>query len=343
VALSEAAQARLARWIERALPAEDVAILRCDRLTGGAIQENVALDLKIRGGPRHGSHELVLRTDAPSGLPISWNRLQEFAILKVAYAAGVTVPEPWLASEDDSIIGRPFALMGRVRGEARGARLVRDPAIGDFGDALAEQLGRELARLHRVEPPVPSLSFIPVPQSPPALARIEELRRHLDELGALEPVLEWGLRWAERHAPATPRLSLVHADFRTGNYMVENGRLTAVLDWEFAWFSDPTEDLGWLLARCWRFGAYERECGGIGSREALLRGYEAESGQKVERGLLPYWELMATLRWGVVALMQADRHYSGREVSLELALTSHVVPALEQDVLDYIDLLEGQA
>ena len=72
-------------------------------------------------------------------------------------------------------------------------------------------------------------------------------------------------------APPPGRVCLIHADFRTGNYLVDEGELTAILDWEFAAFGDPLEDLGWMLVRYWRFGAYEREAGGIGSRAGVAR------------------------------------------------------------------------
>jgi hypothetical protein len=42
---------------------------------------------------------------------------------------------------------------------------------------------------------------------------------------------------------------------------------------------------------------------------------------------------MATARWAVIALMQAARCFRDREPSLELALTAHVVPTLELDLL----------
>jgi hypothetical protein len=42
---------------------------------------------------------------------------------------------------------------------------------------------------------------------------------------------------------------------------------------------------------------------------------------------------LAELRWALIAIGQAERHLSGREVSLELALTSHLVPQLELHVL----------
>ena len=181
------------------------------------------------------------------------------------------------------------------------------------------------------------LGFVPVPEEAPARARVAEYRRYLDALGTAEPLLEWALRWLERNAPPTFDLTLVHADFRTGNYVVEDGELTAVLDWEFAGFSDPLEDLGWMLAPCWRFGVQDHDAGGIGSRAAFLDGYEAEAGRRVPRECLPYWEIMATVRWAVIALQQAARHWSGAEPSLELALTAYIVPILELDLLTMIE------
>lgn len=328
-------------WLAGRTEAETVRVDRLELLGGGAIQENWALDVTLGGGRRPGSHALVLRTSAPSGVAVSWGRLEEFAILGVAHAAGVTVPEPWFACADTAVIGRPFYLMSRLPGEGRGQRLVRDRLVVANGEALARRLGGELARLHEVQPPVPGLEFMPVPAASPAEARVAEYRRHLDALDAAEPVLEWALSWLARRAPEPRRVCLIHGDFRTGNYLVANGELTGVLDWEFAAFGDPLEDLGWMLARYWRFGAYDREAGGIGSRESLFAGYEAASGRPLDRALVPYWEVMATVRWAVIALQQAERHYSGAESSLELALTGHVLPQLELDLLTRVAEIEA--
>lgn len=326
----------LARWLARELGATAVRITRLERLGGGAIQENWAVDLEVSGGDRAGAHALVLRTSAPSEVAVSHDRLQEFAILARVHRAGLTCPEPWLPCADPAVLGRPFYLMRRVPGEARPTRLLRDPEVAARGDAIAHRLGVELARLHRIRPPDPALGFLDVPAEPVALARIATYRRLLDSIGAARPVLEWALRRLERAAPATHDLVLCHEDLRTGNFLVEAGALSAILDWEFALWGDRHEDLGWLLCRSWRFGRPAREVGGIGSREALYAGYEGESGVVIDRAVLPYWELMASVRWAVIALLQADRHLSGREASLELALTAQVVPELERDILDQL-------
>ncbi|MNN88217.1 hypothetical protein D3C81_2058740 [compost metagenome] len=42
---------------------------------------------------------------------------------------------------------------------------------------------------------------------------------------------------------------------------------------------------------------------------------------------------MAHLRWAVIALQQAERHASGQQRSLELALTGRMVSELEQELL----------
>lgn len=341
MALSPDAVGRLEAWLAPALGAGAVRVLACERLSGGAIQENLGLDLQVEGGPREGRHAVVLRTDAPSGVPVSWSRAQEYRILEVAHAAGVMAPEPWCRCEDPDVLGRSFYLMRRARGEARGNRLVRDPVVQAGGDRLVARLGRELALLHRVTPPVPGLEFIPVPAGAPALARVAEYRRHLDRMGLAEPVLEWALRCLELHAPPRGRVCLVHADFRTGNYLVHEGELTAILDWEFAGFGDPHEDLGWMLVRYWRFGADEREAGGIGSRRSFLDAYAAAADWPVKPDDVPYWEVMGTVRWAVIALMQAARHYQAGEASLELALTAHVLPVLELDLLNRIREIEG--
>ena len=66
-------------------------------LTGGAIQENWLLDIRVHGGPQPGQRQLVLRTDASSGVAVSRSRAEEFALLQAARDAGVKVPEPlWL-------------------------------------------------------------------------------------------------------------------------------------------------------------------------------------------------------------------------------------------------------
>ncbi|HET7135320.1 MAG TPA: phosphotransferase, partial [Casimicrobiaceae bacterium] len=119
--------------------------------------------------------------------------------------------------------------------------------------------------------------------------------------------------------------------YRTGNYLVDDGKLTGVLDWEFAGRGDPRQDLGWFTARCWRFAGKDREAGGIASVEPFIAGYASVAGRAISREDLHYWQVMAHLRWAIIAIEQARRHRD--EPSLELALTGRIVDDLEYEVL----------
>ncbi len=306
-----------------------VTITAFEKLTGGAIQENWLLDISVDGGEWSGERKLVLRRDAASRVATSHSRAQEFALLKQARRAGVTVPLPCLLATDETILGGPFYLMHRVDGTAVGRKLVKRPP--DVG--LARQLGTQLARIHAINSD-DTLSFLALPDGAPAVAAVAAYRGYLDDLDQARPALEWGLRWLEVNAPEKGSIVLCHRDYRTGNYMVDDeGALTGILDWEFAGWSEPEEDIGWFCAKCWRFGAVEREAGGIAGRDTFYSAYEEESGRSIDPARVDYWETMAHVRWAVIACQQAARHVSGDQSSLELALTQHLVPELELEVL----------
>jgi aminoglycoside phosphotransferase (APT) family kinase protein len=334
--MDEARRAALEAWLSAAAGAP-VAIRAAALLSGGAIQQNWALSVTRAGR----EEEWVLRTDNPATLAVSLPRLSEFALLRAAHAAGVRVPEPLFACADCAILGAPFFVMRRVGGMATAFRLARAAAAKGGDDALVRAMGRELARIHAIRPPREDLAFLGPPPPDPGRAFVSAMRARLDAAGTPRPVLEWGLSALERHFPPPVPPVLCHNDFRTGNLMVEEGRLTAVLDWEFAGWGDPHADLGWFCAPCWRFGNRALEAGGLGARAAFLAGYAEAAATPPDPARLPFWELAASIRWAVIAADQGGRHLSGVERGLELALTAHIVPELELDILRQAEALDA--
>jgi aminoglycoside phosphotransferase (APT) family kinase protein len=331
--LGEGSEA-LAVFLAKHAGADSASIEEARPLSGGAIQENWRLDVRFFGGPWDGQTKLVLRGDAPSQVAVSLSRAQEFALLCAAERAGVSVPEPLWLCQDPEVIGREFYVMRFVPGVALGPKVVKDRSLGGDREALVEHLGRELARIHAIRPPRADLDFLILPDGSPALAAVARLRGYLDELGDPRPALEWGLRWAERQAPDAAEIVLVHQDFRTGNLLLNEHGLAAILDWEFCDWGDPMADIGWFCARCWRFSRPDLEAGGLGSRDSFYRGYEHESGRSIDHGAVAFWEVMAHIRWAVIALQQGARHVSGAEASLELALTGRMAAELELAVVE---------
>ena len=304
-------------------------ISRPKQLSGGAIQENWSIDISVKGGNWAGEHHLVLRTDSTSTVRSSHSRIQEFNLLKVAYNADVLAPKPYFLCEDEAVIGRTFFLMKRYGGIAAGHKLVKY----EENPGLLYQIGKNLARIHTIKPQCYDLPFLKDVPENPVKAAIDLYRQYLDLLSDPHPAIEWGLVWLELNSPPVNEVVLCHRDFRTGNLLIDKGELTAILDWEFSGWGDPHEDVFWFTAKCWRFGANHKPAGGLGQREDFYRGYEESSGREINRGLEVYWEVMAHVRWAIIACQQSERQVSGAENSLELALTGHVVPELELEIL----------
>ena len=328
-------QFALAEFLKEASGADAVEITRLELLNGGAIQENWGVDVSVDGGRLAGQQRLVLRTDAATGVPSSLGRIEEFAVLEAAFAAGVTVPEPLFAGADKAVLGKPFFVMRRIAGSAAGRPITLDPALEATRPAIAERLGRELGRLQTIRPPRDDLTFLS-PDPGPA-GQIAEFRAYLDGHSNPRPVLEWALRWAETHLPEPLPSVLCHRDFRTGNYLVDGTRLTAILDWEFAGWGDPDEDIGWLCCKGWRFGRLDREAGGIAKRAHFYRGYEEESGRRLDPDRVRFWEIIANIRWAVIAMQQSDRYLIGGARSLSTAITGRRATECELELLMLLD------
>ncbi len=319
----------IAQFLRGACAATAVSVRDVTLLSGGAIQQNWQIEVTVTGGAQQGTHTWVLRTDAPATVASSLPRAREFAIIRFAHAQGLQAPRPLFLCEDKTVIGQPFFVMEKLPGVAAGHKVVR---LDLDRPALARELAQAAARIHAIRPPLQDLPFLKT-----FLARdvIAACRAYLDTLDEPHPVLEWGLRWCERRAPhhGEEETTFVHRDFRTGNYLVHEGKLAGLLDWEFAALGNPLEDIGWICAKCWCFRHEHHIVGGVADLDDFIPAYEAASGRTVPRAALLYWQVMAHIRWAIIALQQAQRHLSGVEPSLELALTGKIVAELEWEVL----------
>lgn len=322
----------LADWLAARSGADDLHLEPPVLLPGGAVQQNWALDVDFSGGQLPGHQQFALRANFQTPLPASRPKAEEFAVLQAVAVAGVTVPEPLWLCEDAGVIGQPFFVMRRLAGETLARTLVADAARGGFGPALGEQLARELAKVHTMSPDDARLARLGAPPKSSALAQIAQWRTWLDALAPAPNVLADALDWLDHHASHEARTCLVHRDFRSGNFLVDNGQLTAILDWEFAGWGDSHEDIGWFCAACWRAGGDDLEAGGLTSRDAFYRAYAAAGGGPVDAGAVAYWEVMAHVRWAIIARQQGARAAQGDAPQHELLEAAARVPSLERDI-----------
>jgi len=303
------------------------------RQSGGASRQTWSFDALVRGE----RHALILRRDPPTHgktereRAVAIDRATEFRVLRAAYESGVRAPEPLfeLASQDG--LGEAY-VMRRIGGIAIARKLLRDAPYELARGKIAGQLGEILARIHATDP-----ATLPGLPRREAADHIAELRRSLDMLGRPQPVFELALSWLDRRKPAPlARPVLVHGDYRTGNYLVDETGVTTILDWELAHLGDPVEDLGWLCVKSWRFGAIDRPAGGFGSREELWAAYERAGGGKVDPVRAHWWEVFGTVHWGIICLNQAWKHLSGSIKSMEHASIGRRAVETEVDLLQLL-------
>jgi len=296
-----------------------VTIEGLSRLSGGASRETWAFDAVSGDGART---ELVLRRDPPGrpGEPGSMSR--EAAAIAVARAAGLAVPEVLLSTDGPGLWGSAGLIMRRVPGETIARRILRDDAYGGARAVLAAELGAFAARLHALRPP-PGL---------PAADPLAGLRATLSAAGDASQVFELALSTLEASPPPPRKPVLVHGDLRLGNLIVGADALRAVIDWELVHTGNPAEDLGWLCVKAWRFGA-ALPVAGVGTREELLAAYRAAGGADISLDELRWWEILGTLRWGIICMSQAQAHLSGAYRSVELAAIGRRVCEQEWDLL----------
>ncbi len=320
----------LLRVLESVLPGP-LTVTRAVALTGGASADTHAVDVRDGGGTEHA---LIVRRTAggeSAGDPGVSKRVE--ALTQRAAAESGVPAAPVLALFDDPALGSGY-VMERLAGETIPRKLLRDARFAAARSGLVGDCARALAAIHRVPraalPELPSLSIAA------QLATLEATHR---SFGHAVPTFSLAFRFLRARLPAETEPVLVHGDFRTGNLLVDERGLVAVLDWELVHLGDPLEDLGWLCAAAWRFGG-EGECGGFGSRAALHAAYAEASGRDVDPARAWFWEVFAALRWGVICEWQAFAHLRGATPSLERAAIGRRVTEVE---LDLLVAMEGPA
>ena len=296
------------------------------RLSGGASQETWSFDIVHP----EGNIAAILRR-APAGYGAAPTRAAglnaEAALMQSAYDAGLPSPRVLHVLQPRDNLGTGF-VMARVEGETIPRKILRDERFALARPKLARQLGEILAGIHGL-----ALAQLPELRRMTAAKEIAELERDYRSFDWPRPVFELALRWLRDHDPGpSDEVTLVHGDFRHGNLIIGPDGVRAVLDWELAHLGDPMEDLGWVCVNSWRFGEIDKPVGGFGARKELFAGYET-AGRRVDPARITFWEVMGTLRWGVMCCGMMQRFRLSPEHSIERAMIGRRSSETEIDLL----------
>lgn len=325
---------QVAVYLQHKMPdAREVEVSQLWRIPGGASRETWSFDATWREGKARAGRGFILRRDPEASL-LETERDAEFRLYQALQGTGVPVPEVFWMEEDGRWLERPFFVMTRLSGEASAQSLVAS-GFGGHTEAIAEQKVAILARIHQLDWRELGLDFLGPPSGRSACAEMEIDRweRTMREQ-ALEPqpALELALAWLRAHEPPAQKVSLVHGDYRTGNFLVDGDRITGVLDWEMAHLGDPMEDIAWVCLRSWRW-AGDARIGGLMPREEFYRRYQEASRLAVDERAVRFWEALGNFKWAVICLTGARSFAEGRSKDAIHAFTALFKGEIEAELL----------
>lgn len=283
-------------------------------LSGGASKLQMVFDL-VRGGAKT---PLVLRMETAESV-VETSRLREFQLL-AAVQGKIPAPKPLWVDVDAQHLPYPalvYAFAPGVTKPSGASSGVTGVGIG-FGPKLRETLGRQfvehMAALHTLDWRAADLGAFDVPEPPSraALWQIDWWDRVWEEDSNEEvPLLRVASAWLREHVPPVDRLSLVHGDWRSGNFLFteDDSRISAWLDWELGHLGDRHEEFGWTLAG---FNRQRGEDGsslvcGLMTEEELFEAYEKASGLSLDPKRLDYYRLFAAWKAATIPVATGYR------------------------------------
>ncbi|MEC3919373.1 phosphotransferase family protein [Nocardia sp. CDC160] len=278
-------------------------------------------------------HYVLKRDPLHERTPLT-SRQNEYRAALAAEAAGVPVPRPVCFEP----AGGRFASAGMITEFVPGTASPNQIQTLTPATDLVREIGRAAGQLaHATVPTDRDSGDSTSAVSDPVGSVLAELAGGLDFLAPDRPVLAAAYRWLELNRPTVSRTVLVHGDFRLGNFMVGEGGLTGVIDWEFAALGCPGQDLGFFCLRPWRFERDGLRAGGLGGLPELLDGYAETAPEPLDAATVGYWEIVGQLRWGLYCLMQEWTFRQGGHRHLERFVIGRRIAEVEWDLMDLLE------
>ncbi len=168
----------------------------------------------------------------------------ESELLDFLHTKGLPVARVLMAERDPGKLGGEFIVLERLPGKPHTAA-----EIGARGRAVMLEMAAILARLHAIDPRELSKPYRADHGVGPAMQSLIErfYSRWQAERVDGSMVLESGFAWLRSNAALLDdRVSIVHGDCNLRNVLVDNGRVSALLDWELAHAGHAAEDLAYI-------------------------------------------------------------------------------------------------
>ncbi|MGH8012254.1 MAG: phosphotransferase family protein [Candidatus Binataceae bacterium] len=321
-------------WLEKKMPrARDLTFTDFVHTPGGWSHEIYIFYANWHEDGRAMRQGLCLRKDPGVGLLRELSSLTEqFQVIKALEATPAPTPKAYWYEEDTSLLGGPFFVMEKVEGEVpnpwsrAGKRYYAEAAARG---KLPRSFVEALAALHNLDWRAAGLAFLGIPGEGNnfALREIAKWESLIAQSSRKpEPVLTELLMWLKANAPAASRLAFVHGAYRTGNLIVKDDAIAAIIDWELQVIGDPMYDVAYVLSELNHEGSPLLSC--VVERDFFLDYYQELTGLTVDLEVCRYYEILYMMRSTAFWLSASGLFADGRNKDLRLARTTYSVPVV---------------
>lgn len=294
----DAVRAKAQAYLGKVLSLEEFAITTFQPISGNGLSRVVYI-VSATSNASSDPQDFVLLLEQKNSL-VAPNRDAEFAILRaLASNPALKVASACWVESDPEPLGAPFLLTGLVPGTTN-ARALLTPVLQPHAVDLITESFTLLGQLAAVE--VASLDLrgaleVPAPEQAwqIELARWEAVID--DSTSGRQAITSAAIRWLRRNPPPTPpKVSIVHGDYRLGNYLFETSGITGIIDWEMVHVGDAIEDLAWSLLPNWEFADRPGRIGGFLNADEAIAAWEHASGMTVDVQALTWWTILCHLK-----------------------------------------------
>jgi aminoglycoside phosphotransferase (APT) family kinase protein len=233
--------AAVANWLASVAPGAVAGPFEASLITGG--KSNLTYLVT------DGVHDYVVRRP-PLGhvLATAHDMVREHRVMAALASTDVPVPAMVALCEDVDVIGAPFYVMERVAGTPYSRAAQLEPLGADRTRVITERMVDTLVALHAVDYRSVGLGEFGRPDG--FIARqVSRWKKQLAASTSRElPGMQELVAYLDSATPTEGEGTIVHGDFRLDNLLVDDDRVTAVLDWEMSTLGDPLTDVALMLA-----------------------------------------------------------------------------------------------
>jgi aminoglycoside phosphotransferase (APT) family kinase protein len=279
------------------LGVRDLKILELERNIGGMSADTFFLKIYYKNDRGENIDEIVIKREPEGGILEKYDFATEYKTLDALRKGGIPVPQVLWYEADKNIFGGPFYAMEKVEGSVQKLD-PRIPSANVFDceerSGIANDFVANLVNIHKLDWRAAGLEFInKVPEGKNHIQYQIELGEGVIERSGFRdhPMRSMIFNMMKDNMPSLGPLSLIHGDYRTGNFITHRGRIKTILDWELCHLGDPHEDLAYVLSPVWR-SAGEGLVNHLLTEEEFIQKYEELSGWKVDRYKLIYFGLL---------------------------------------------------